>query len=481
MKKATYLLSCLAGFLLLMGAVHGQSPCSVDTSLSSPGIYPDPMPDGCVGVPYSEVVQFVFPVDTTVQGFTLPFDSFQINSVANLPTGLMYACNISSCKFYPAGPNQPARGCALVSGVPTTAAGPMNQMAINFTGWATAPIIGVQMVTSTIDLQLDVYASATASFTSSSSANTVTFNNTSTGATSYFWDFGDGNSSNQASPSHTYNNIGNYNVCLIADNGNCADTTCMVIATGCPAPTAIWSSSANNLTVSFTDMSLSTNSTWVWDLGDGNTTGLQNPTHTYAAPGTYQVCLTVTDSCGSDTSCMPVTVTCPAPASSFSFLVNALTTDFTSTATGTGTLSYLWDFDDAGATSTMANPSHTYPANGGTFNVCLTVTDDCGTDSTCQTVTIIGVGTPEPEALSMLQVFPNPNAGTFTLRGLRALDQSMHIRVTDIVGKTLHQQVVDAGVGEFTERVDLEDVATGLYFVQVQAGRAVRTIKIRVQ
>lgn len=58
----------------------------------------------------------------------------------------------------------------------------------------------------------------------------VAFTNTSTGASSYFWDFGNGATSTFANPSHTYSSAGVYTVCLIADPGTaCADTLCQNI------------------------------------------------------------------------------------------------------------------------------------------------------------------------------------------------------------------------------------------------------------
>ena len=52
--------------------------------------------------------------------------------------------------------------------------------------------------------------------------------------------------------------------------------------------------------VTFTDLSTGNPTSWAWDFGDGNSSTLQNPTHTYASVGTYDVSLTVTTSTGSD-------------------------------------------------------------------------------------------------------------------------------------------------------------------------------------
>jgi PKD repeat protein len=75
------------------------------------------------------------------------------------------------------------------------------------------------------------------------------------------------------------------------------------------APGATFSYTSNLLQVDFTDASTGSISTYAWDFGDGNTSNLQNPTHTYGSDGTYIVCLTVTDAINcTSTSCDTVSV-----------------------------------------------------------------------------------------------------------------------------------------------------------------------------
>ena len=76
-----------------------------------------------------------------------------------------------------------------------------------------------------------------------------------------------------------------------------------------PAPVSAFSQAPNGLTIDFTDMSTTNIVSWLWDFGDGNTSSLQNPSHTYAIEGNYTVCLTATDVNGcSDTTCIPTGV-----------------------------------------------------------------------------------------------------------------------------------------------------------------------------
>lgn len=224
-----------------------------------------------------------------------------------------------------------------------------------------------------------------ANFNSSSVSWAATFTDISSNASSWNWDFGDGNTSTTQSPSHTYSANGNYTVCLtIADTCGGTDSTCKTVPITCIAPVSNFSDSSNLLTAFFSDLSTNANS-WSWDFGDGNTSTAQNPTHNYAAAGTYTVCLITSSSCALDTACKSVVITCPLPQANFTFTSTSLTASFTDAATGAQ--SYLWDFGD-GNSSTATNPSHTYQSSG-TYTVCQTATSVCGSDSTCKSVQII--------------------------------------------------------------------------------------------
>lgn len=156
---------------------------------------------------------------------------------------------------------------------------------------------------------------ATAAFTSAETGLTSTFTDASTGTviSAWAWDFGDGNTSTQQNPAHTYGIDGTYTVCLMVIDSCGTDTTCNAItvsAPPCNGPTAAFTSVETALTSTFTDASTSSLGilAWAWDLGDGNTSAVQNPVHTYAAAGSYLVCLTVTDSCDVNTICDTITV-----------------------------------------------------------------------------------------------------------------------------------------------------------------------------
>jgi PKD repeat protein len=130
---------------------------------------------------------------------------------------------------------------------------------------------------------------------------------------SWSWNFGDGNSSTQQSPSHLYSNPGSYPVKLVATNsaGHSDSITKTVVIS--PTPNVVFSQAIANLTINltnYTTISSGTISGYSWDFGDGGTSTASSPLHTYAAPGSYTICLTATSSAGCiNTQCLPVLIT----------------------------------------------------------------------------------------------------------------------------------------------------------------------------
>jgi len=127
----------------------------------------------------------------------------------------------------------------------------------------------------------------------------VQFSDHSTDATSYFWDFGDGNSSTSQNPTHTYTQGGSFRVRLRVSNAFATDTISDSVRVN-----PFWAGFIppgdtvnTNTPVSFKDSSLQAVQ-WSWNFGDGNFSTLQNPTHTYLAIGRYPVVLTATDARG---------------------------------------------------------------------------------------------------------------------------------------------------------------------------------------
>ncbi|WP_161598262.1 PKD domain-containing protein [Maribacter flavus] len=261
-----------------------------------------------------------------------------------------------------------------------------------FTGYAPTAIAESDIIDG--EAPLDV------SFTGDASTDDIA-------VTGYLWDFGDGSTSTEANPIHTFDAAGSYDVVLtVTDGGGLTDTAAAItITVFAPngAPTAVASSDVSEgevpLEVSFTgdgsidDIGINE---YLWDFGDGVTATEANPVHTFMAVNTYEVSLTVTDAGGlTDTTTLSITVNPvnEAPTAMATSNINEGEAPLEVTFTGDGSTDdvaiteYLWDFED-GTTSTDANPIHTFNAVG-TYDVLLTVTDAGGlTDTDMLTITV---------------------------------------------------------------------------------------------
>ncbi len=218
----------------------------------------------------------------------------------------------------------------------------------------------------------------------------VDFTDTSIGTiTIWAWDFGDTSSSSLQNPTHVYTAAGTYTVALVATGplGTGSETKIAYISVTNAAPIADFSGTPTSgtapLNVTFSDLSSGTVTSWAWTFGDGGTSSLQNPSHSYAASGTYDVSLTATGPGGSsnDTKVAYIAVTDPAPVAEFTGTPTSGTTPlnvaFSDLSSGVVT-SWAWTFGDGG-TSSLENPSHVYSA-AGTYSVALTATGPGGSD-----------------------------------------------------------------------------------------------------
>jgi len=206
------------------------------------------------------------------------------------------------------------------------------------------------------------------------------------------WDFGDGAGASVATPTHTYSTPGSYDVSLTAvgPGGERIETKVGYIVVTEPAPVAAMSQSVSAgtspLTIVFTDQSTGVVETRLWELGDGSTATGAQAVHTYRAPGSYDVRLSVTGPGGTDSVLHTGAVIVQAP-------IVAATADFTADQT-TGAAPLLvqfsdlssgdvtqwqWDFGD-GSTSTARAPAHSYD-DVGRYTVSLTVSGPGGTDT----------------------------------------------------------------------------------------------------
>jgi len=213
--------------------------------------------------------------------------------------------------------------------------------------------------------------------------------------TSREWDFGDGSTSGEMFPLHTYAKPGKYTVKLTVSNSGGSDTMVrenFIIVRATNPPKAQFLAYPRQgtapLAVLFLDLSRGSPTSREWDFGDGSTSGDMFPLHTYDKPGKYTVKLTVSNSGGSDTmvreNFIIVRATNPPKAQFTAYPQDGtapLAVTFLDLSRGYPS-SRVWDFGD-GTTSTDVNPVHVY-GKPGKYTVSLTVTNDAGSDTASQ-------------------------------------------------------------------------------------------------
>ena len=230
-------------------------------------------------------------------------------------------------------------------------------------------------------------AAMNASVNAGCSPLSVSFNNLSTGSVSYIWDFGNGSTSSINNPTVVYLTPGSYTVKLIAtSSAGVTDTLTMSnYIEVLQDPIAAYSvsqvgSCANNNLVSFNNTSANS-SDYLWDFGDGGSSTLASPTHTYTDDGSYTVTLIASNAvgCTDVKQMLNVAVINPLPDVEFivdqNFSCDSNTVYQFDNVTSGATVS-IWNFGDGSSAST-ASPSHNYGISG-IFDVTLITMNSLG-------------------------------------------------------------------------------------------------------
>lgn len=206
------------------------------------------------------------------------------------------------------------------------------------------------------------------------------------------WNFGDGGSATGERVTHVWETPGTYLVTLTATNDAGTDTvtaTAVVLAE-LPAPVArigeFDSAPWVGDTTVFIDASIDATA-WTWDFGDGVTSNVPDPLHTFTTAGQKVVTLTVTNRNGTDTTSVVVNPRL-RPVAGFVASDTAIRAGETVAFTddSVNAVSWTWNFGD-GTTSNARNPMHTF-ASTGTFDVMLTVRNATGDQDSFGPVTI---------------------------------------------------------------------------------------------
>ncbi len=291
------------------------------------------------------------------------------------------------------------------------------------------PDIGAYEYTAASPLQADLNGSPASGYAPLS----VTFTSSASGGTSpytFSWDFGDGSTSSDQNPSHTYSAAGDYPVILsVTDNNNEQDTAFLniIVSQQVVAMQVTTNASPASGTVPFSvNFTADTSGgaspyTYSWDFGDGSSSSDQNPSHSYTLSGNFTVILTVTDSLANEASAS-VNISAAESIPPLEAFVSAspslgiapLAVSFSGNASGgEGPYTYSWDFGD-GSSSSLQNPSHTYTQSGN-FTAILTVIDNQGSEESESTIVSVTAETAETQlSISAVTDLPAPSWGGTT-------------------------------------------------------------------
>jgi len=295
------------------------------------------------------------------------------------------------------------------------------------------------------------------------------------------WNFGNGISGFGSSTSHLYGQTGVYNYTYtVVSNHGCstmANGTVNVFAN----PTALFT--ANNdcegSSVIFNNLSSANAVTFDWNFGDGNTSTIQTPTHVYASSGQYNPTLLVTTANGCTATYGVSLSIAPSPSSSFTNTpAGGLSYQFTP-GTINASSAYGWSFGD-GTASTAVAPLKTYLFSG-QYNVCLTVSRNNCSTTTCNVVNITNQMGINDGTTTDLGVYPNPFQQTFTLSIALPETRNVSVAMFDLSGKLVFRRnegQLSTGTHSLSIDTNPYDLANGMYVVEITMGDEVHHVRV---
>ncbi len=321
----------------------------------------------------------------------------------------------------------------------------------------------------------------------------------------WLWDFGDGNTSEEQNPTHTFPEDGIYEVTLtIATSEDCSATTVIHICVGdggpfegpdCQAFFFFAQSGDNPHTFQFTDLSFGGVTSWTWDFGDGFSSDEQHPSHTYAADGVYPVTLTIaSDECESTMTMIVATnediwYNGECTALFVPLVTNDTSEIFFLNLSSPDAIEFSWDFGD-GTTSDEPVPMHQYET-GGTYTITLTITtiDGCvnsfsvnldldDNEFTGSPAYLIVSGTEETTATVGVKAFPNPVLDQLHLAVDSGISGDYQLDLYSVAGQRHLSQRGQIIAGNQLLEVNLQNLPAGIYLVKIQVGDQLQQLKV---
>lgn len=271
----------------------------------------------------------------------------------------------------------------------------------------------------TAQVSVDVFALPTASFATSNICldDQLPITNNSTGASSYAWMFGDGNSTTGSAPKHFYATAGNYTVSLAVENSNGCKASTSQSLNVFAKPNAAFTNQNNCFNEFSAFNNFTTNVTsYAWDFGDATgTSTAENPSYLYGTSGTYSVRLIATSSKGCKDTATQSIVIYVKPTAAFAASNVCIGNGMSFTNNSTSATKYNWQFGN-GLSSTTQSPTYNYPSAGDYDVQLIASTKNNCADTAIATVSVYSLPEVDFEISNACfgdsVMFSNTSAGT---------------------------------------------------------------------
>ena len=320
-------------------------------------------------------------------------------------------------------------------------------------------------------------------FTTSVNGFNLALENNSSSGSSYFWDFGDENTSELFAPGHIYEEEGVYTVILVVSNDCGSDTAAVTITIDSNLPVADFGYENQEgcapLTVQFFNQSVNADSVqWIFPGGTPSASSEQNPVVVYAESGIYNGTIISYNSAGSAAQTqMNIVSVMAGPEAAFDATQDEATVSFVNISQNAAT--YVWDFGD-GETSTASNAVHTYAASGD-YLVQLIATNACGSDTISKEIGILIVSAGEVTRNIVFNLYPNPNSGRFTLELEATPVPLAELKIFDALGQIVYTETIGFQSGQLQKAIGLERLSAGVYWLSIKTQNFNMTRKVIVQ
>jgi PKD repeat protein len=215
---------------------------------------------------------------------------------------------------------------------------------------------------------------------------------------------------------------------------------------------------------------------WTWNFGDGSPVeNTQNPSHAFEAIGPRPVFMIVGNGFCVDTAWSEVDVLwdCATLGLSADFTLSPDTVVLSGGATvsvtnsSIGATTYSWDFGDGSATESEFEPIHAYAQTGDLTITLYAINYNC-TTSTSLPISVVqfGVGIEDSFLKESLLIFPNPARDYFYISAKFKRPTKGRVELNNELGEVVYQQLFDR-TGQLNEKLSLEDISNGLYFLNL--------------